>query len=309
MARIELIGVPFDGYGRPGNQARASAVLREAGIAEAFTGHDVHDGGDLDIPAGRPERGAATSLVNEAALVAMTDAVETRVRAALSEGRMPVLYGGDCTTLLGSVPAFGGGLLFVDGHEDTMPLDVSEDGEAANTEIGLLLGLTGRLLRGPLTHRRGTLTADRLAVLGPRDRDWRRQFNVGSLRDHGVWLADVDDVAADPVGTARAAVQHVTSAGDRWWLHVDLDVLDPVDFPAQGLPGSDDIPGGLSWAQLTDLLRVAVRTGGCLGWSLVIYDPDQDPDGSAARRIIELVGAVAAEIRAVSDDDLTAIPC
>jgi hypothetical protein len=44
MARIELIGVPFDGYGRPGNQARASAVLREAGIAEAFTGHDVHDG-------------------------------------------------------------------------------------------------------------------------------------------------------------------------------------------------------------------------------------------------------------------------
>lgn len=37
-------------------------------------------------------------------------------------------------------------LLFVDGHEDTMPLDVSEDGEAANTEIGLLLELTGRLL-------------------------------------------------------------------------------------------------------------------------------------------------------------------
>jgi hypothetical protein len=41
---------------------------------------------------------------------------------------------------------------------------------------------------------------------------------------------------------------------------------------------------------------------------MVIYDPDQDPDGSAARRIIELVGAVAAEIRAVSDDDRTAIP-
>ena len=40
------------------------------------------------------------------------------------------------------------GLVFIDGHEDTMPLDVSEDGEAANTEIGLLLGLTGRLLTG-----------------------------------------------------------------------------------------------------------------------------------------------------------------
>lgn len=293
MARIELIGVPFDGYGRPGNQARASAVLREAGIAEAFTGHDVHDGGDLDIPAGRPERGAATSLVNEAALVAMTDAVETRVRAALSEGRMPVLYGGDCTTLLGSVPAFGGGLLFVDGHEDTMPLDVSEDGEAANTEIGLLLGLTGRLLRGPLTHRRGTLTADRLAVLGPRDRDWRRRFNVGSLRDHGVWLADVEEVAADPIGTARAAVQHVTSAADRWWLHVDLDVLDPVEFPAQGLPDVADDPGGLTGAQLATLLSTAAGAGGCAGLSLAIYDPDQDPDRSGARTVVELIRTIA----------------
>jgi arginase len=34
-----------------------------------------------------------------------------------------------------------------------MPLDSSEDGEAANTELGLLLGLTGRLLSGPLAER------------------------------------------------------------------------------------------------------------------------------------------------------------
>jgi arginase len=152
------------------------------------------------------------------------------------------------------------------------------------------------------------LGADELAVLGPRDAAWRARFNVGSLRDHGVWLRSLDELVPDLAGQARTAVAHLGGPSRSWWLHVDLDVLDSVDFPAQGLPGSDDIPGGLSWAQLTDLLRVAVRTGGCLGWSLVIYDPDQDPDGSAARRIIELVGAVAAEIRAVSDDDRTAIP-
>lgn len=296
MAVIELIGVPFDGYGRPGNQARASAALREAGLAEAFGGHEVRDGGDLDLPAGDPTRGEATSLINESALVALTDAVEDRTRAALADGRIPVIHGGDCTTLLGSVPALGGGLVFVDGHEDTMPLDVSEDGEAANTEIGLLLGLTGRLLRGPLARRRATLTVDRLAVLGPRDTDWRRQFNVGSLRDHGVWLRDVDEVAADPAGTARAAVRHVTSAADRWWLHVDLDVLDPTGFPAQGLPDVPDDPGGLTPAQLTALLAAAAGVGGCAGLSLAIYDPDQDPDGSGARRVVELAGAFASAL-------------
>ena len=296
MAVIELVGVPFDGYGRPGNQARASAALREAGLLDAFGGHEVRDGGDLDLPVGDPSRGEATGLINEAALAALADAVEDRARAAVADGRLPVIYGGDCTTLLGSVPALGGGLVFVDGHEDTMPLDVSEDGEAANAEIGLLLGLTGRLLRGPLAPRRRTLTADRLAVLGPRDADWRRQFNVGSLRDHGVWFRDVDEVAADPAGTARAAVRHVTSAAERWWLHVDLDVLDPAEFPAQGLPDFPDDPGGISRTQLAALLAAATGAGGCAGLSLAIYDPDQDPDGSGARDVVELVGAFASAL-------------
>lgn len=48
MARVGLVGVPFDGYGRPGNQASASAVLREAGLLDAFAAHHVVDTETLD---------------------------------------------------------------------------------------------------------------------------------------------------------------------------------------------------------------------------------------------------------------------
>jgi arginase len=297
---FDLIAVPFDGYGRAGHQSQAAAVLREAGLVGALALHPVVEGDGLRLPPGDPSRGTDTSLVNEAALVTMVDLVGERVASAVADGRFPLVYGGDCTTLLGSVPALRHegplGLLFVDGHEDTMPLDVSEDGEAANTELGLLLGLTGHLMAGPLALRVGALSREEVAVLGPRDVAWRQQFNVGSLRDSGVWLRDWQEVAAQPEQQAEAAVAHVMQAADCWWLHVDLDVLDPVEFPAQGIPGVADDPLGLTWAQLTGLLTAAVAAGGCVGWSLAIYDPDQDPDRSSAASILALVSAVTSAL-------------
>ena len=301
MAEIELIGVPFDGYGREGNQALAASALRDAGLVEAFSSHDVVVSTDLDLPTADRGRGADTSLINEQALIGLTDLLNQRIGEALRAGRFPVVYGGDCSTLFGIVTGLGDvlgevGLVFVDGHEDTMPLDVSEDGEAANAEIGLLLGLTGRLLAGPLRDRLPALQPQGLAVLGPRDEAWRRQFNVGSLRDVGVWLRSEREVAADPAGAGRQAVEHVTSFASRWWLHVDLDVLDPGVFAAQGLPDVADEPGGLTWRELRELLVAAVALGACLGWSIAIYDPDQDPNRDDARRIVHLVGEVAAAV-------------
>ena len=71
MSAVELIGVPFDGYGRPGHQAGAAEALREAGLAAALAGHQVVEGDALVLPAGDPGRGPETSLINESALLAM----------------------------------------------------------------------------------------------------------------------------------------------------------------------------------------------------------------------------------------------
>jgi arginase family enzyme len=51
--------------------------------------------------------------------------------------------------------------------------------------------------------------------------------------------------------------------------------------------------GGLTWQQLAELVVSALHSRGCAGWSLSIYNPDLDPDRSAARRIVEFVTQIA----------------
>jgi arginase len=292
--KIELIDVPFDGFGRDGHQARAASALRDAGLVDALAPHTVEDNGALDLPAFETGRGPRTGLLNEPALLAMVEQLNERVATAITDGVFPVVVGGDCALLLGVVTALRDamdrpGLLFLDGHEDTMPLDVVEDGEAANCEIGLLLGVTGRLLTGPLARRLPALEVNELAMLGQRDDQWRRRFNVGSVSGLGVWSRPLDQMRDDPGAAARGAAAHLRANTDRWWLHVDLDVLDPEVFPAQGLPDYPDEPDGLDLAQLTAVTTEAIGAGGCAGLSVAIYDPDQDPDGSGAAAAVGLV--------------------
>ena len=63
----------------------------------------------------------------------------------------------------------------------------------------------------------------------------------------------------------------------------------PSSFAAQGLPDVEDEPGGLTWRQLTDLVRAILDTGACVGFSIAIYDPDQDPDRTDATNIVNFV--------------------
>ena len=130
-------------------------------------------------------------------------------------------------------------------------------------------------------------------MLGPRDHELRRTLNVASLADGGVHFRGTDAVAADPSRAAVDAVEHVRRTASAWWLHTDLDVLAQDVFTAGRVPDDEDEPGGLDWAQLTELTSAALACDGCAGWSIVIYDPEQDADGREARRIVQFVTDVA----------------
>ncbi|MET0448348.1 MAG: arginase family protein [Aeromicrobium sp.] len=294
---VEVIAVPFDGFGRAGHQADAADAYLDAGLLDR-PDLAMELGPPIRLPAPSPARGPLTGLMNEDALLALTDELQERVAACLRDDRFPVVVGGDCSLLLGTFAGAhavddGFGLLFADGHEDTTPLDVSEDGEAANVELGLLLGVTGRRPGFPRPAVLSILDPSRLAALGQRDVEWRRSMNVASVADLGTFLRSAESVADDPGGVGRDAGARLQIGGP-WWLHVDLDVLDLSVLPATGVPGEAPDPdsGGLVWEELTTVLTSAVDEGGCRGLSVAIYDPEQDPGRRHAGRVVELVHAL-----------------
>lgn len=78
------------------------------------------------------------------------------------------------------------------------------------------------------------------------------------------------------------------------YITLDIDVLDPSVAPGTGTPE----PGGLTYLQLRDLLRLTALKGKLAGMDLVEVNPLYDPSGRtaqvAARLIIDLLGAAMA---------------
>jgi arginase len=290
---MEIIGVPYNSAGRPGGVALAPRVLREHGLAEPLPPLPVADGGDVTLAAAAPVRGPS-GLLAEDTLVEMVRAVRSRTAAAYAAGRMPLVVGGDCPVLLGALAAgrdrFGEvGLLFVDGHEDAWPPSRSTTGEAADCELGIALGRETEHLPRALTDLLPLVRPAAVAAIGPRDSDELAAEGIASLAESVTIVRPPAVHEAHRAGRLAAMIRdqvgRIREVAERWWFHLDLDVLATDQLAAVDYPQ----PDGLDWDELDLISRTALTSPGCAGWTVTIYNPELDRDRSGAHRIVRHV--------------------
>jgi arginase len=266
--------------------AKAPEALREAGLHEHLLSAGAMDVGV--VLAGRyVDDGDPSSrrVRNQDALVDHARRLADRLGQLFDAGQAPLGLGGDCSLLLGAGLALAArgrhGLVHVDGHTNFRhPGNSDVCLSVAGEDLAAAVGLHWPAPADLDAHRPYFAPVDAVH-LGCRDDDEHlaeaRQVLGGVLPASRVQRDGVE--AAARIAKSVAAGPHLQG----YWLHVDVDVLDPEHLPAVDSPDA----GGLDPDELTGLLEALAP--GALGAQVTVFDPDLDPDGVHARLLTAIL--------------------
>lgn len=292
MKPVHIIGVPLDlGAGRRGVDMGPSA-LRIAGLGERLTalGYEVRDRGDLPtpVPETKPRGNERKKYIREISRVCRR-VYETSL-AALGDGAIPLVLGGDHSVAAGSVAAAAAhakerrqklGLIWVDAHGDMNTPVTTTSGNVHGMPLAALLGPEPAELSA-IAGFSPTVDPSKTVLLGARNLDPGEKQRV---LDSGIHVLTMNDI--DREGLATMAGRAIDLAGDSTFgIHVslDLDACDPSIAPGVGTA----VMGGLSYRETHMLMELVAESGKMTSLDLVEVNPILDTQNTTAELGVEL---------------------
>ena len=257
-ANVVLFGAPYDSTTsfRPGTRFGPAAMRSESFGIETYSPYQdrdledvrVHDAGDLELPFGAPDRAL--------------DMIEEKAAAILADGKVPFLLGGEHLVTLGSVRAAAKRfpdlrIIHFDAHAD-----LRED----------YLGVT--LSHACVIRRCHDLLGD--------GRIW--QFGIRSGTRGEFAFMKAEHVVTEPF--ALKTLPKVSfPEGTPVYLTVDMDVLDPSEFPGTGTQEA----GGVRFTELLAALRDVLARFRVVALDNVELSPPLDPTGRSTALACKLL--------------------
>jgi arginase len=287
--RWMAVGSPFDCSASGRGEQSAPAALRRAGLLRRL---GIPDSGDAHGPFTSATRDPRSGIPAHDQILSSSRLIHDSVRAVYEQNHLPLVLGGDCGCLLGSIAAavdrYGVlSLVLADGHADYMDGTTSDTGEIADMSTAIVGGhgpsdLVGLAGRAPMVQPRHTL------LLGYRDEP---DVPAGDPQERDFVPADTEIISGlrlrEPatVPLVQDALARFAAETSGVWLHIDVDVLDQTVMPAVTYPK----PDGPDFGQLAAALRPVATSPLLVGISLADLRPDLDQDGSITARVCDFV--------------------
>ena len=219
------------------------------------------------------------------------------VTEVVNEGHFPLVLGGDCSILIGIMPALKikgpYGLIFLDAHADFYEPERSTTGEVADMDLAIVTG------RGPsvltdINHLQPYVKDEHVIHIGQRDIEETIKYESRDIRESGITcfsLAEIEKQGIEKI--TAAALQYAQRLDvESFWIHFDTDVLADEINPAVDYR----LPGGLSFSQVEHLVSELLSSVNIAGMSVTIFNPRLDTDGSIARNIVDSMGRMFSNV-------------
>ena len=216
----------------------------------------------------------------------------------IKQGLLPIGLLANCNGLMGMLAGHqrsGGswaplrvGLVWVDAHGDFNTPETSLSGMMGGMPVAISTGLC-------LDHIRRTsgldppLAMQYVTMVGVRDTDpWEQHL----LDKHGVSQISVDDIKrlSPAIDMEMDRLSRIT---DLIYVHVDLDVLDPVDIPGAGLP----VENGPTADELGEALELMFEYPSVKGFGLASYPWRRDKERKGLDSVRRLVDGVITGVK------------
>jgi len=271
-ADVVIFGAPYDSTTsfRPGTRFGPAAIRSESFGIETYSPHQdkdletdarVCDDGDLELPFGAPDRAL--------------DMIEEKASEILDAGKVPFLLGGEHLVTLGAVRAAA------KRHPDLRIIHFDAHADLREDYLGV------RLSHACVLRRCHDILGD--------GRIW--QFGIRSgTRDEFKFMRD-GHVVTEPFSIKTLASLSFPE-GTPVYLTVDLDVLDPSEFPGTGTQEA----GGLRFAELLGALTDILSRFRVVALDNVELSPALDASGRstalACKLLREQLLALRTQVRA-----------
>lgn len=287
--KIALLGAPTSAAALSAGHEKAPAALRAAGLADRLRsiGYEVADLGDDPPQLFQPDEETPRAR-NLPRVLAAIEALKPRVEQAVKSAALPLILAGDCSVALATVAGVrryfrNVGMIFMDRDADLNTPATTTSGCVDGMVVSHLSGRgAAELVRfwgEPPLVREPDLALFGVDRLDPPEEEVLRQSPLRRYLAH-----DVQRMGA--AAAAQAAVDRIHSSSHEFVLHFDVDVIS--DFQATNYPGS----GGLSLEEVREALIVFVQQKHLAALEITAYNPTKDPDGTAARLLVDLLGDV-----------------
>jgi arginase len=222
-------------------------------------------------------------------LLALHQKIAAHVRAALSHNQFPLILCGNCHASIGALGGLDGkelGLIWFDAHGDFNTPATSPSGYFDGMALAVIAGLChSQFVRNANDNL--PLPATHIVHLGGRDFD---PGELDNFRDRGLRLIPAEQIEQIGINEAiKHARERLATTISAVHLHLDIDVLNSQDYPANEFPAAGRMP-------LEDLMlaiELIAKNFTVQAATLSAYDPAYDPDGKTLRAGLRLMETMA----------------